>query len=184
MKLSILICTVPSRVEVYFPKLWKSLEPQLNKEVEVLWLGDNKQRSVGQKRNDLLKLAQGDYVAFIDDDDRISDDYVSKILSGIQSGADVVNFKVSCSVNGGDYRDVIYDARFRKDNNFSDHYERLPNHLMAVKRELALRVMFPLKNMSEDADYARRLKPLIKKQATIDKVLYFYDFFHTVSETQ
>lgn len=184
MKLSILICTVPSRVNSYLPKMVESLMKQATKDVEILWLGDNKQRTVGNKRNDLLNLSQGDYVAFVDDDDRVTEDYIKYLLLGTDSGADVINFKVSCSVNGGEYRDVIYDARFSKDTNHADHYERLPNHLMAVKRDLALKVGFPHKNMSEDADFAMRLKPLIKKQAFIDKILYYYDFFNTVSETQ
>jgi len=184
MKLSILICTVPSRVDTYLPKMVKSLMKQKVKGVEILWFGDSKDRSVGQKRNDLLSLAQGEYVTFVDDDDRVTDDYVLQILNGISTGADVVNFKVSCSVNSGEYRDVFYDARFLHNENFSDHYNREPNHIMCVKRVLALQAGFPLKNMGEDDIYAKRLKPLIKNQAFIDKVLYYYDFFNTVSETQ
>lgn len=184
MKLSILICTVPSRMSTYLPKLLGRILPQATKDVEVLWLGDNKKRSVGEKRNNLLSLAQGEYVCFVDDDDDVTDDYVALILKGIAKGGDVVNFKVSCSVNGGKYKDVLYDARFAKDKNFSDHYERISNHLMVVKRELALKVGFPKINMSEDANYARRLKPLIKSQVFIDKVLYLYTFSNKISETQ
>ena len=114
MKLSILICTVPSRVDSYFPKLLKKLESQLNKNVEVLWLGDDKKRSVGEKRNNLLSIANGEYVTFVDDDDDISDDYVKTILHYIVNGkgVDVINFNVMCSVNGGEYKRVDYDARF------------------------------------------------------------------------
>ena len=184
MKLSILICTVPSRVDTYLPKMIKSLEKQATKDVEIIWLGDNKKRSVGQKRNDLLDLAQGKYVTFVDDDDRVTDDYVSLILKGIEKDVDVVNFKVSCSVNGGKYKDVFYDARFTSDKNLKDRYERRVNHIMCVKRELALRAGFPHKNMGEDDEYAGRLRPLIKSQAFIDKVLYFYTFSHQTSETQ
>ena len=38
------------------------------KPVEVLWLGDNYQRTVGAKRNALIDLAQGEYFAFVDDE--------------------------------------------------------------------------------------------------------------------
>lgn len=186
MKLSILICTVPSRVEKYLPKMINNLDKQAekHKEVEVLYLGDNKRRSVGEKRNDLLRLAKGDYVAFVDDDDEVTQDYVKMLLWGIESGADVVNFKVSCSVNGGEYKDVIYDARFHGNQNHKDQYWRLPNHIMCIKKELALKAGFLEINMGEDDEFAKRLKPSIKTQASIDKVLYYYIFSHQTSETQ
>ena len=44
---------------------------------------DNKKRSVGEKRQDLLNLAKGQYLVFIDDDDRISDDYISSIIQAM-----------------------------------------------------------------------------------------------------
>lgn len=186
MKLSILICSVPSRVKEYFPKLMEKLEPQLTKDVEVLWLGDNKKRSVGQKRNDLLALAQGQYVTYVDDDDDISEDYVKEILHYIKhgGGVDVINFNVMCSVNGGDYKRVDYDARFKRDTDHADHYRRIPNHIMCIRKDLARQVGFPHKNMSEDSDFAKKLRPLIRSQAFIEKPLYYYTFSHQVSETQ
>ena len=184
MKLSILICTVPSRVDSYFPKLLERLLPQATKDVEILWLGDNKQRSVGQKRNDLLDLAQGEYVTFIDDDDMVSKDYVSELLNAIRGGADVINFNVMCSVNGGEYKRVDYDARFKNDHNTKEAYKRISNHLMCCKRVLAQTARFPEINMSEDAQYAKKLKLLIKTQTFIEKPLYYYTFSHQVSETQ
>lgn len=184
MKLSILVCTVFSRVDGFLPKIIKQIEPQLTDEVEVLYLGDNKRRTVGEKRNDLLTIAQGEYVAFVDDDDRITDDYVKKLLEGIETGADIVNFMVACSVNGGEYKPVYYDARFKKDRNLSDRYLRLPNHLMCVKRKIALGNMFPMVSFGEDAAYAEKLRGKIKTQAFIEKVLYYYDFNNKTSETQ
>lgn len=184
IKLSVLICSVPSRIDTFLPKIFKSIEKQATKDVEIIVFLDNKKRSVGQKRNDLLALAQGTYVVFVDDDDEVTDDYVSLILKGVNSGADVVNFGVNCSVNGSKYKRVYYDARYAGDTDHTDHYKRMVNHIMCVKRELALQVGFPDINFSEDADYAKRLRPHIKSQAFIDKVLYFYNFSHQISETQ
>lgn len=183
-KLSILICTVPSRMSTFLPTLLDKLLPQATKDVEIIWLGDNKKRTVGEKRNNLLNLAKGDYIIFVDDDDRVSDDYVAQLMNGIRSGADVVNFKVMCSVNGSPYKRVDYDATFKRDTDHADHYRRIPNHLMCTKRVLALQAGFPLISMSEDAQYAKKLLPLLKTQAFIDKVLYYYDFSHQISETQ
>ena len=184
MKLSILICTVPSRVNEYLPKLIDRLLPQATKDVEILWLGDNKQRSVGKKRNDLLDLAQGEYVTFIDDDDMVSEDYVSELLNAIRGGADVINFNVMCSVNGGEYKRVDYNVNFKRDYDTAEAYKRLPNHIMCSKRILAQTARFPEINMSEDAQYAKKLKLLIKTQTFIEKPLYWYTFSHQTSETQ
>ena len=184
MKLSILICTVHSRTTTYLPKILDKLLPQATKDVEVIWLGDNKRRSVGKKRNDLLRLAQGEYVVFVDDDDMVTDDYVVTLLMGTASKADVINFQVMCSVNGGEYKPVYYNAEYRMNKNFSDRYERLPNHIMCIKRDLAIKAGFPEKNMGEDDDFAKNLRPLLKTQSFIDKPLYYYTFSHQVSETQ
>jgi hypothetical protein len=55
---------------------------------------------------------------------------------------------------------------------------------MCVKRELAMAVKFKQVNFGEDADYARRLLPLIKTEHQIDKVLYSYLFDTHKTETQ
>lgn len=183
-KLSILICTLTKRKH-NLVSLLESLEKQpFFNEIEILYLGDNKKRNVGKKRNDLLKLAQGEYVTFIDDDDKITTDYIQNLLEGIKLGVDVVNFEVECSVNGGQYKKVYYDINYRTDKNLPNHYERIPNHLMCIRRELALQAMFPDKNFAEDRVFAQQLLPLLKTQAAIRKTMYYYIFSSKTSETQ
>jgi hypothetical protein len=56
-------------------------------------------------------------------------------------------------------------------------YYRTPNHLNPVRRELALETMFnPAMNIGEDADYSRRLRPLLMSEAMIHEVVYVYNF--------
>lgn len=182
MKLSVLICTVPKRVKNFLPKLIDELEKQTKgKDVEYLYLGDNKKRTVGRKRNDLLSLAQGEYVSFIDDDDWVSDDYIDSLLEGIKKGVDVVCFEVLYVPNK---KRVVYDAKFPKDRENRRYYERLPNHIMCINRELAKSVGFDDINFGEDALFAKRLKRRLKNQVIISKVLYYYNFSHIISETQ
>lgn len=79
MKLSILILSIPSRLSNFLPTLLQNLlkqaEPFKN-QVEILTLIDNKVRSIGKKRQNLIDIAEGEYIAFIDDDDRVSDNYI------------------------------------------------------------------------------------------------------------
>ena len=93
MKLSILICTTETRVTNFLPVIVQELALQSKDlPVEVLYLGDNKKRSVGQKRNDLIDLAQGEYFTFVDDDDRIAPTYVKDILNRLKSNLILLHF--------------------------------------------------------------------------------------------
>jgi glycosyltransferase involved in cell wall biosynthesis len=44
-----------------------------NRQVEILSLCDDRQMSIGQKRNMLLLQSMGEYVSFVDDDDTVSE---------------------------------------------------------------------------------------------------------------
>ena len=67
--------------------LFDKLNEQISKfqdKVELLVLIDNKKRTLGAKRNEMIGLAKGEYVVFIDDDDLVSEDYVESILEAIK----------------------------------------------------------------------------------------------------
>ena len=180
MKLSVLICTIPSRMTMgLIPEVCR----QATKDVEVLWLGDNKSMSIGEKRNRLLSIATGDYVIFADDDDRVSSDFIQSLLAGIDKGCDVVVFKQVCSINGARGKEVFFDIR-NKNKNFPDHYERQPHHGMCIKRDIASQVPYLDINYGEDSDFGERINGLLKSQAKINKVLYYYDYNQKTSEAK
>ena len=80
-KLSILICSLASRADK-LQRLMNVLQPQINDSVELLVKTDNGEMPIGKKRNLLLEEASGAYIAFVDDDDLVSEDYVkNKTLS-------------------------------------------------------------------------------------------------------
>jgi glycosyltransferase involved in cell wall biosynthesis len=152
-------------------------------EVEILYLGDNKSMSVGEKRNALLSIAKGDYVVYVDDDDIVSDNYVQKLLEAIEEGNDCITFGVMCSVNGGELKRVRYSIDYKKDFNTKTEYHRLPNHIMCVKRELVDWVRFGDKSYGEDVDYAKRLKKHLITETAIEDILYYYYFNIKTTET-
>src|SRR3990172_9946081 len=104
MILSILICSLQKRFE-----LLKQLHFHLFKQiytlnvlgkVEVICNVDNKQKTTGQKRNELLQAARGKYISFIDDDDWVADYYVEEILKAAQSDCDVMAINGVMTTNG------------------------------------------------------------------------------------
>ena len=203
MKLSILICSLESRSESLY-KLLESLHNQfidikpiklatrinntvllrlVYKDVEILISQDNKQLSVGAKRNLLIEQSKGEYITFIDDDDQVAPDYIDSLLQGIESGYDSICFKVLYNPAGGTPKLVKYSANY-KDRELVTHFERATNHLMCTKRSIASKVKFKNISFGEDAIWAKSLVRLIKNEGQIDKVLYYYNFDHAKSETQ
>ncbi|MGP8214737.1 MAG: glycosyltransferase family 2 protein [Bacteroidia bacterium] len=158
--------------------------PQNCGSVEILWLGDNKTMSVGEKRNKLLSLAKGDYVCFVDDDDWVADDYIDAILQGIEQKKDCVTFDAIYSADGGKEVPVHFSV-----NNLLNVDEpgkarlRVPNHLIPVKREYALATKFPEKSFGEDTDYGLRIRRLLKTEYHIERPMYYYRFSAKNSET-
>lgn len=192
MTLSILVCSVTNRFNTFLPNIINKLHAQAEnfEDVEIICLMDNKKMMLGDKRNQMVNLACGKYVVFIDDDDDISDDYIEQLYLAIDSGADIINFTVNVSLNGGPYKHCYYDMTYPNDHNEIDcegnvfSYHRLPNHIMCVKRELALSTKYPSILRGEDAGYSKELKPKLTSQHIIDKVLYFYNFNQNTTETQ
>src|SRR5690606_19565225 len=189
--LSILLPSVLTRRATFRQKMQDQLFGQFEAlpatdraRVEVLMLTDAKGVTLGTKRNQMLQIASGEYVVFVDDDDRLEPDYIASLLTATESGADVLTFRVSVSINGGEAKDCVYSLRFAEDENTAEEYHRLPNHICAVKRDIALRTMFADVSLGEDSDYSRRLRPLLHTENAIDRVLYHYDYSDQSSETQ
>lgn len=183
MKLSILIPSVAERRNTFLPKSLDMLYGQLEslsaedqKQVEIIYLIDNKTMMLGDKRNLMVDMAKGDYIAFVDCDDRISSDYISSLLDAIKSGADAIVFLAEVSLNGNPPKICRYSKDYPNDYNTAIEYHRLPNHIPCIKKSISKKVSFPSLKRAEDAGYAKLLKPYINSEYKIDKVLYYYDY--------
>lgn len=183
MKLSILICTIVGR-ENSLNNLLTILNKQKTESVEILVNKDNRENSVGKKRNELINKSKGEYICFIDDDDIVSEDYINKILNLIEkSNPDVIGLELDYLVNGikkgKAYHSIKYKSWYEEKNidipNEMKYY-RNPNHLNPVKRDIAKKVMFPEINFREDYDYSMRMLPLLKTEEYINDTIYIYQF--------
>lgn len=175
--LSILIGTMPSRIAQY-NELLKML--QANGEdfpnVEV-GVDSSMDYNIGAKRNKLLQQAKGEYIVFIDDDDEITSNYVSLILEACKSGSDCIGISGIITTNGGDKRQWHISKDYGSWYTGPDGtYYRTPNHISPVRRELALQAGFPEISFGEDAEYSRRLLPLLKTEVKIEQNIYHYKY--------
>ena len=178
MTLSILICTLPNRIG-YLSQLLQVLTPQYvsTNEVEVLTESDNGSMTTGHKRNLLLKRSTGKYVVFIDDDDMVAPTYVKDILMAAKSNPDAIVFNGIMTTNGRDERkwyiskDYGYEAK-------DGAYYRYPNHIVPIRREIAMAFPFMDIRIGEDYAWATAIHKagLIKTEVKIENELYHYQF--------
>ncbi len=178
LQLSILIASTSVR-HAMLAKLSEHLRDQMRRyprQVELLVEIDDGDLSIGEKRQKLLERAVGHFVAFVDDDDWVSHDYVRKILDAIerQPEADCVSLRGIITTDGSDPRffdhSIVNPVWEERDG----EYKRSPNHLNPVRREIALAVGFPLISFGEDKIYSDGIQSRIKSEAKTDGVLYHY----------
>lgn len=188
MKLSILVCSVLERGQTFLPKILKQLQDQItpySNDVELLCLIDNCNMMLGEKRNKLVKMADGDYITFVDDDDVLSDDYVKVLLEAIKTTpTDVITFTVNVSLNNGPYKPCYYSKDYKTNYNTDAAYFRQVNHIMCIKLDLALSTPYKSIIRGEDSAFAADLAHKIKTETKLDKVLYYYNFNQETTQTQ
>lgn len=177
---SILICTLDERA-ANFKALTEKLQAQITKlgldnDIEILAFKDNREYSVGFKRNTLLRASTGTYVCFLDDDDDVHDQYIKMIYEALQQNPDCVSLSGIISHHGQHKKPFIhslkYDHYFEKDG----VYYRPPNHLNPMKRSIAIQFTFPESNHGEDLNWTIKLTQaqLLKKEVVINEPYYFY----------
>ncbi len=189
--LTILIPTVPSRLNYFYPRLMNHLvnqiEPKYKDVVELISFFDNKKRSIGRKRQEMIDLAQGKYLVFIDDDDRIADDYVETVINELNNNidVDVLVYNCICRVNGGHEKLCKYGIEFEYGDIMGGREWRgKPAHTMVWKSSIVKKHRYADKVHGEDIEWVVRASKDIKTQVRIDRVLYWYDAnYATTSET-
>ena len=190
IRLSILIPSVPSRLKTTLPLLVHKLEKQIENrtqqlDVELLVFTDNKRRTVGGKRNDLIRLAHGTYISFVDDDDDVSDDYVDQILKATESDADVIVFDQAVYLNGNRAGDVRFGLEYE---NQEVSYPgttatRKPFQCCAWKLCIAICGLFTEKNDgAEDWPWVQQVVAIAKTQHRINKILHTYRWSKSITE--
>jgi glycosyltransferase involved in cell wall biosynthesis len=182
MQLSLLIPTLEFR-SGQLSRLVEGLELQARNaerisEVEILTYPDAGELSIGYKRNLLLGRAKGEFVAFIDDDDEVSERYIELICGALarRPEVDCLGIRGIITFRGSHPREFVHSLRYA--DIFSRHhtYYRPPTHLNPIRRAIAIRYRFPEVSYSEDLDWALRMRDdrALQQEEFIDSVLYYY----------
>ena len=172
--LSILTPTIPGREE-QLKRLSDSIAAQsTGLPVEHLVLCDNRARSIGAKRQALVDIARGKYIAFCDDDDSIEHCYVSELLKAAASGADVITFSQNAYVNG--QQSFVHFSARNPDGPFAPGGTTLRNlwHVCAWRREVIAGCQFGESNYGEDLVWCQQARRRVRTEHHIGKVLHVY----------
>lgn len=147
-------------------------------QVELIALSDNKEISIGAKRQKLLELAKGDFIVFFDDDDMPYPNYVQMILDAITPGVDCIGMNVIMTTNGINTQRCCHSLRYKNWANNIDGWDYVRNitHFNPVLRSIALRVGFKDLRFGEDKLYSDGVSKLLTKEAYIDKPLFHYRY--------
>lgn len=186
MRLNILIPTTPDR-DTYMVLLMKELQSQVERlklwgQVGIIINKDNFEHTIGWKRNELLKAADADYVAFVDSDDRVSKDYIERVMVGIMKGADCCSLTGIITEDGQNplifQHSIKYNAYKTNPDGSAVKYERFPNHLNCIKSSIAKQFKFPCLNHSEDTAWATQIHQAraLKTEHWIEDIIYLYDY--------
>jgi glycosyltransferase involved in cell wall biosynthesis len=180
--LSILIASLKEREANLF-HLYNELKNQIKEcnalNIEIKCFIDNRELTTGAKRNELIELANGEYICFFDDDDMPSINYIEKILEALTTKPDVVSINGVLKRPNG--QEEYWDTSI-----FNDHknfnipspfkYTRFPNHLCVLKKELIKDFKFEDITLGEDLEWAERIHKakVLKKEVKIQEPIYQY----------
>lgn len=181
--LSILIPTLPLRWRLLGNLInsingqWMALGLKSN-DTEII-TDANDLATIGEKRNQLLKLATGQYTVFIDDDDRISPNYLKLIYEGIRDGQPThCSLTGEITFDGKNPKPFIHSSRYKEYSEDQAAYYRFPNHLNCIRADIAKQFKFPHWERSEDTNWATQLRDsgLLTNEYWIPETLYYYDY--------
>jgi len=178
--LTIAIPTIESR-KVQFEALVATIRQQIELNdaeslVEIISECDNKEISIGKKRDNLIRKANGTYLVMIDDDDTISRYYIQDVLEACTYDADCIG-----------YFEQIHHARkmsvitlrateWTSEPGNGGDLQRTPFFKVPIKTDICKQVGCADMRFAEDEDFAKRIYPLLKTEHFIPKIMYHYRY--------
>lgn len=182
--LSVLIPSIPERMET-LAELVSVLRAQDCPELEVLVLMDNRRRFLGEKRNALIRMSRGKFIANMDDDDLVMPELFSSLRPALLEDVDLVAYDALCSLNGAKPFRVQTGMDYENEQprhvsgGYSD-IRRKPWAWCAWRRELVLECKYPeYHDGAEDWTWLKQALPRVRTWRKVDEALYFHRYSAT-----
>jgi len=154
-------------------------------DVNIISLCDNREMSIGEKRNKLLQSAKSKYVMFVDDDDHIHLNALDWIFNALKHDPDCVELKGILTTNRVNPKLFIHSIEYNSYFEDNGIYYRPPNHLNPIRREIAQQFKFPENNFGEDTDWAMQIarSGKLKSEGKVPDAWYYYNWVKGISTT-
>lgn len=155
---SFLIPTIPGR-EHSLNRLTSSIHEKISRicpefRYEICLGFDNRETSIGNKREGMIQSAKGKYSAFVDDDDEITDAYIEDLAATIRGEFPVMRLRGAISPYTFTHSlDIKLTDKMARD----DVFLRPPNHLNPMMTDIAKLVHFKDATRGEDLDWTIRM---------------------------
>lgn len=173
---TILVATLGQRGD-RFARLLDGLLPQTEPHdgrVTVCALYNHGERALAAVRQDLVEHATSTYVSFVDDDDELPDYHVDEVVSRLDDVVDYVGWRMQCYVDGVPLKPTFHSLRYHRWYEDDAGYYRDVSHLNPVRTDLARRVDFRYGTPPEDVSWVDQLRPHVRTEAYVDRVMYHY----------
>ncbi len=177
---SVLIPTIPGR-EASLRHLIMQIREKVsriapNLRVEYCVKFDNKEMSIGMKRQQLLQDARGKYTSFVDDDDEITDAYIEDLATTIRGNYHVMRLRGQIAQYTFTHSlENRLDGLMARDTVFL----RPPNHLNPMMADIAKLIHFKDAHRGEDLEWTLRLARStflrLEYQTNADRIHYIYN---------
>ncbi len=156
-------------------------ESGLKKEVELFIDKDNKDVSIGAKRDRMYKRSKGLFSVQIDDDDMVPTDYVKTIFEATKNKVDCIGYKERCIFDGMHRKVSDISFKYAEWKQFhipinGIHHQRTPFFKTPILTYLCQMVGVKDMRFGEDHDFANRILPFLKTEHYIDREMYIYQY--------
>lgn len=174
--LTIAIPTIESRKEC-FEKLVSEFKKQseaYGESIEIISLCDNKEMTIGEKRNKLNDMAKGKYVVQWDDDDWVSEDGIDLIMKGVEMDYDCVTYN-SPVFKEGLVMGRMYNYSIKNYYSYdkkTDTFFLSADQKCVIKKDILKNVKFKEIRYQEDLQFLYDLHPFLETEYKIEKNIY------------
>lgn len=173
LKWSILVATLARR-SGHLANLLDDLDPQIREGVEVVAYRNHGEVPLGDIRQALVEEARGEYLCFVDDDDRLPPYYVDRVLP-LLDGVDYVGWRMQAHINGVPLKPTYHSLEYDRWFETPDAYFRDVSHLNPVRTALARQADFRNAEPPEDVTWSDQIRPLLATQHYAgDDPMYLY----------